>query len=65
MTSKWRQLLPQFVAMMLLYFAFVAVLAAVGVDGFVPRMIVALAIAFGYPSVLRRLGREPEVWRRE
>lgn len=65
MTSKWRQLLPQFVAMMLLYFGFVAVLAAFDVDGFVPRMIVALAVAFGYPAVLRRLGLEPPVWRRE
>ncbi|WP_134672369.1 hypothetical protein [Halorussus marinus] len=65
MTSKWRQLLPQFVAMMLLYFASVVVLAAVGVDGFVPRMIAALTIAFGYPSVLRRFDLEPEVWRRE
>jgi len=65
MTSKWRQLLPQFVAMMLLYFAFVAALAAAGVDGFVPRMVVALVIAFGYPVVLRQFGLEPEVWRRE
>lgn len=65
MPSKWRQLLPQFVAMMLLYFGFVAVLAWVGVDGFLPRMAVALAIAFGYPAALRSLGLEPPVWRRE
>lgn len=63
MASTWRQLLPQFVAMMLLYFVGVAVLTAVGVGGFVPRIIVALVVAFGYPALLRQLGREPPVWK--
>lgn len=63
MASTWRQLLPQFVAMMLLYFVGVTVLTAVGAGGFVPRIIVALVVAFGYPALLRRLGREPPVWK--
>lgn len=64
MASKWRQLIPQFLIMLVLYFAFVAVLAAVGIQGFVPRIIVALAIAFGYPAILRRYDRAPPVWQR-
>jgi hypothetical protein len=64
MASTWRQLLPQFLAMLLLYFAAVIVLEAVGVVGFVPRIIVALVIAFGYPAALRRLGRAPPAWQR-
>lgn len=65
MASTWRQLLPQFLAMLLLYFVAVLALEAVGVAGFVPRIIVALIIAFGYPAVLRRTGRAPPVWERE
>ncbi|USZ69957.1 hypothetical protein NGM10_16265 (plasmid) [Halorussus salilacus] len=64
MASTWRQLLPQFLIMMLLYFVFVAALAAAGIDGFVVRIAVALAVAFGYPVVLRRLGRAPPAWER-
>ncbi|UPV76369.1 hypothetical protein M0R89_19610 (plasmid) [Halorussus limi] len=65
MASTWRQLLPQFLAMLLLYFVFVAVLGAVGVEGFVPRIVVALVVAFGYPAVLRRMGRAPPAWERQ
>lgn len=64
MASTWRQLLPQFLAMLLLYFVFVAILAAAGIEGFVPRIIVALAVAFGYPAALRRMGRAPPAWQR-
>jgi len=64
MASTWRQLLPQFLAMLLLYFVFVAALAAVGIDGFLPRIAVALAVAFGYPALLRRIGRAPPSWER-
>ncbi|MFC7078855.1 hypothetical protein [Halorussus caseinilyticus] len=64
MASTWRQLLPQFFAMLLLYFVAVIALEAVGIDGFVPRIIVALAVAFGYPAALRRLGRAPPAWER-
>lgn len=64
MASRWRQLLPQFLLMLLLYFVAVVALEAVGVVGFVPRIVVALLIAFGYPAALRRLGREPPAWER-
>lgn len=65
MASVWRQLLPQFLAMLLIYFVAVIVLEALGIVGFVPRIIVALLVAFGYPAVLRQLGREPAAWERE
>ncbi|WP_132061539.1 hypothetical protein [Halorussus amylolyticus] len=65
MASMWRQLVPQFLAMMVIYFAFVIVLEAVGISGFVPRIIVALVVAFGYPATLRRLGRAPPAWQRD
>jgi hypothetical protein len=64
MASAWRQLLPQFLIMLLLYFVIVTVLAAVNVQGFVPRIIVAVVIAFGYPAALRYLDRAPPAWER-
>lgn len=65
MASVWRQLLPQFLVMLVIYFAGVVVLEAVGITGFVPRIAVALLVAFGYPAVLRQLGREPPAWERD
>jgi hypothetical protein len=64
MASAWRQLLPQFLIMLLLYFVGVAVLAFVGINGFIPRVIVAVVVAFGYPAALRRTGRAPPAWQR-
>lgn len=64
MASAWRQLLPQFLIMLLLYAVGVAILAFAGIEGFVPRIIVAVVVAFGYPAVLRSLGREPPAWER-
>ena len=64
MASTWRQLLPQFLAMLLIYFVLVFALQVVGITGFVPRIIVALAVAFGYPAALRRMGRAPPAWQR-
>ncbi|WP_135828227.1 hypothetical protein [Halorussus halobius] len=64
MDIAWRQLLSQFLIMMLIYFVGVLALAAAGVEGFVPRMVVALGVAFGYPAALRRLGRAPPAWQR-
>lgn len=51
--------------MLLLYFVGVFALQAVGVDGFLPRIGVALLVAFGYPATLRRMGRAPPAWERE
>ena len=64
MASTWRQLLPQFLAMLLIYFVLVLALQVVGITGFVPRIIVALTVAFGYPAALRRMGRAPPAWQR-
>ncbi|WP_158059066.1 hypothetical protein [Halorussus halophilus] len=64
MASTWRQLLPQFLIMLLLYFVGVFALEAIGVNGFLPRIGVALIVAFGYPSLLRRMGRAPPAWDR-
>lgn len=64
MASAWRQLLPQFLIMLLLYFVGVAILAAAGIQGFIPRVIVAVVIAFGYPAALRKAGRAPPAWER-
>jgi hypothetical protein len=60
--SKVRQLIPQFLIMMVLYFAAVVILAQFGVEGFYPEVAVALVIAFGYPALLRYFDRAPEVW---
>ena len=65
MASRWRQLIPQILIMLLLYFVGVVILEAVGVTGFLPRIGVALLVAFGYPAALRRIGRAPAVWQRE
>lgn len=64
MASAWRQLLPQFLIMLVLYFAVVWTLAAVNIQGFIPRIIVAVIIAFGYPAALRKLDRAPPAWER-
>ncbi|NHN61255.1 MULTISPECIES: hypothetical protein [Halorussus] len=64
MTSKWRQLLPQMLIMLVLYVVGVTALGLAGVEGFVPSVVVALVVAFGYPAALRSLGREPDVWKR-
>ncbi|WP_435181963.1 hypothetical protein [Halorussus sp. AFM4] len=64
MTSKWRQLLPQMLIMLVLYFVGINALRLAGVEGFVPSVLVALVVAFGYPRAVRSLGREPEVWKR-
>lgn len=64
MASAWRQLLPQFLIMLLIYFVGVFALEAAGIEGFVPRIVVALIVAFGYPAVLRQLGRAPPAWQR-
>jgi hypothetical protein len=50
--------------MLLLYIVGVAILAFVGIEGFIPRVIVAVVVAFGYPAALRRSGRAPPAWQR-
>jgi hypothetical protein len=60
--SKFRQLIPQFLIMMVIYFVAVVILRQFGVEGFYPEIAVALMIAFGYPALLRYLDRAPAVW---
>lgn len=64
MASAWRQLLPQFLIMLVLYLVGVAILGFFEIQGFVPEVIVAIIIAFGYPAALRRAGRAPPAWER-
>lgn len=63
--SKVKQLIPQFLIMMVIYFVAVIVLRQFGVAGFYPEIAVALVIAFGYPAVLRYFDRAPEVWQHD
>ena len=65
MAIAWRQLLTQFLVMMLLYFLIVIVLIQLGIDSLVLRVGVALLVAFGYPALLRRIGRAPPAWQRD
>ncbi|PSQ48401.1 hypothetical protein BRD15_05300 [Halobacteriales archaeon SW_6_65_15] len=60
--SKVKQLIPQFLIMMVIYFVAVTALRQVGVEGFYPEVAVALVIAFGYPALLRYFDRAPPVW---
>jgi hypothetical protein len=60
--AKIRQLIPQFLIMMIIYFVAVAILGQFGVEGFYPEIAIALVIAFGYPALLRYFDRAPEVW---
>lgn len=65
MAINWRELLPHYVAMLLLYGLFVVALDQVfGVEGFVWSLAVALVVAFGYPQVARQLGFAPSSWER-
>ena len=65
MAIAWRQLLTQFLIMMVIYFVIVAALQQLGVDSFLSQIAVALAVAFGYPALLRRIGRAPPAWQRD
>lgn len=66
MAGKWRQLIPHFFAMFVIYFvAIIAVATLFDLRSFWMSLAIALAIAFLYPGLTRRLEMEPEVWSRE
>lgn len=66
MAWPWRELLPHFLGMFVIYFSIVvAVDLLFGVQDFWISLVIALGIAFLYPSLTRRLGVEPEPWSRE
>jgi len=62
-TEKVRQLAPHWAVMFLFMFLVLSVIEAVyGELSFWGSVILVVAIAFGYPSVVRYLGVAPEVW---
>jgi hypothetical protein len=64
-TAKLLELLPHYVAMLLLVFLAVGILRRVlpGVS-LVVEFVVVLAVVFAYPFVVRRLGYAPRYWQR-
>ena len=66
MAGTFRQLLPHFFAMFLIYgIAVIAVWMAFEVQSFWISLAIALGIAITYPTAVRSLGIEPEPWRRD
>ena len=61
---KWRELVPHFFAMMMLYIVFVIAAMSFGVQHFFVSLAIALAIAFTYPPLVRQLGVAPSAWER-
>ena len=65
MAINWRELLPHYVAMLLLYGLFIVGLQLLfNIDSFGSSLAVALAVAFGYPVLARRMGFAPASWQR-
>ncbi|GAB7009832.1 hypothetical protein [Halorubrum trueperi] len=63
--EKIRQLAPHWGVMFLAMFVALALVErAIGDLGFLQSMILVVAIAFGYPFVVRALGVAPPVWQR-
>jgi hypothetical protein len=63
--EKVRQLAPHWAVMFVAMFVALAVVdRVVGGLGTVASLALVLAIAFGYPFVVRALGVAPPVWRR-
>lgn len=66
MARQWRQLAPHFLAMLVMYvIAVVAVWMAFELQSFWVSLVIALAIALLYPSIVRSFGLEPEAWKRD
>ena len=62
-TDQLKELVPHYLAMILIVFVSLTVLrAAVGDVGFWPELVVVVAIAFAYRPVVVRLGVAPSVW---
>ncbi len=63
MAGKWRQLAPHFLAMFVIYLiAFQIVSALFGVQNFWVSLGIAVVVAIVYPTLVRSVGLEPEVW---
>ncbi|WP_144800115.1 hypothetical protein [Halorubrum depositum] len=63
--EKVRQLAPHWAAMFLLMIAVLALVErTVGEIGLVPSVVLVIAVAIGYPYVVRTIGVAPPLWRR-
>lgn len=62
-SGKIRQLAPHWVVMFVLMFAILTIGETLfGGLAFWQSLLLVLAVAFGYPIVVRQLGVAPEVW---
>lgn len=65
-TSKIIELVPHYVAMLILVFVAVGILRGILPDvSLIVEFAVVLAIVFAYPFVVRRLGYAPQYWQKE
>lgn len=63
MASKWRELLPHYLAMFAIYIVLVTLVAGfTGESNFWISIGIAVVIALGYPPAVRRLGFSPPSW---
>jgi hypothetical protein len=63
MASKWRELLPHYLAMFGIYIVLVTLVAGLtGQSNFWISIGIAAVIALGYPPVARRAGFAPPSW---
>lgn len=65
MASKWRELLPHYLAMFLFYAVGITlVYGLIGESNFWISLGIAAVIALGYPPLARRLDIAPDTWSR-
>ncbi|MEM4780615.1 MAG: hypothetical protein QXG03_03500 [Halalkalicoccus sp.] len=63
MASKWRELLPHYLAMFAIYVVLITLVAALtGQSNFWISIGIAAVIALGYPPAARRFGFAPAAW---
>ena len=63
MTSKWQQLLPHYLGMLVVYVVLISLVAVLfDQRNFWISLGIALVIALTYPSAVRSLGIAPEPW---
>ena len=65
MAIAWRELVPHFMAMFVIYGVIVIALMTQGIESFWISLAVALTIAFFYPRFTRAFDVAPEPWQRD
>lgn len=66
MAGKWRQLAPHFLAMFVIYLiGFQIIWMLADVRNFWVSLGIALAVAIAYPTLVRAVGLEPDIWSEE